>query len=59
MKSENLKKGVKYWCGWASRYGYFKEIRNRKAIFLDLCDVPIECELELLDRWVKLPQMGV
>lgn len=55
MKSENLKKGVKYWCGWASRYGYFKEIRNRKAIFLDLCDVPIECELELLDRWVKLP----
>lgn len=54
MKVKDLKKGIRYWCGWACRYAYFQEIRNGEAIFTDICDAIITCKLEYIEKWVEI-----
>ena len=58
-----LKKGKKYWCGWASRYAVYIGAINRRNWetgetevvhrFRDICDAIIECEDKHIDKWVK------
>lgn len=61
MKANDLVVGKKYWCGWASRYARFVKFKMKirggtvsaVAVFRDICDCFIECEVENLDRWVR------
>ncbi len=61
MKANELVAGKKYWCGWASRYGWFVKIETRtwagktetKAVFQDICDVRIKCNVESVEKWVR------
>ena len=60
MKAVDLVVNQKYWCGWASRFGWFVKIREfqwcgekvRKAVFRDICDCIIECEIDSVEKWV-------
>lgn len=61
MKANELVVGKKYWCGWASRYARFVRIQEHKwggkvkrvAVFRDICDCYIECEVDYIEKWVK------
>lgn len=61
MKAHELVVGNKYWCGWASRYARFVRIKEsswcgvvkRVAVFRDICDCIIECDVDHIDKWVK------
>lgn len=60
MKYTDLVVGQKYWCGWASRFAYFVKIQKQtwcvktsyKAIFCDICDCFIECDIDNIKKWV-------
>ena len=61
MKATDLVVGKKYWCGWAHRQARFVKIRTKTrfgetsqvAVFQDICDCFIECDVEYIDKWVK------
>lgn len=61
MKANELVVGKKYWCGWASRSAWFVRFKTRIydektvkiAVFRDVCDAYIECNLEQVERWVS------
>ena len=61
MKAADLKKGVRYWCGWASRYAYFQKIETRKwagqeitkVVFRDVAGTYIECSPAAVEKWVQ------
>lgn len=60
MKAVDLVVDQKYWCGWASRFARFVKIQKRTwcgevshvAVFRDVCDCLIECEIENIEKWV-------
>ena len=61
MKATDLVVGKIYWCGWASCHARFVRIKKHTwcgktslvAVFRDVCDCLIECDVEYLDRWVE------
>lgn len=61
MKANELVVGKKYWCGWASRSAWFVRFETHTwcgktkkiAVFRDICDCYIECNVEQVERWVS------
>lgn len=61
MKANELVVGKKYWCGWASRSAWFVRFETHTwcgktekiAVFRDVCDCYIECNVEQVERWVS------
>lgn len=61
MKANELVVGKKYWCGWASRSAWFVRFKTHTwcgktekiAVFRDVCDCYIECNVEQVERWVS------
>jgi hypothetical protein len=53
--------GKKYWCGWASRSAVFVKFQTStwcgetscKAVFRDICDCIIECDVKHVSKWVS------
>lgn len=43
MKANELVVGKKYWCGKTEKI----------AVFRDICDCYIECNVEQVERWVS------
>lgn len=63
MKYNELVVGQKYWCGWASRFARFVKIQKQvcgktsyKAVFRDVCDAYVECDIESVEKWVMTPE---
>lgn len=60
MKAMDLVVGQKYWCGWAHRFAWFEKIQKQvwcgevsyKAVFRDVCDAYVECDVENVEKWV-------
>lgn len=56
-----MNRGKKYWCGWASRSAWFVRFETHTwcgktekiAVFRDVCDCYIECNVEQVERWVS------
>lgn len=51
MKKEELKKNVRVWCWWKSRYLYYTgQIINREYEFEDICGAKTMIEEKCLSR---------